>query len=99
MTVPLMQRAKPSILLALVIVVLAAGIFAIDLTSPIDVACGTLYITVILLALLFDDRRYTILVAAFCSFLICSAALTALVVYISQEGHLEWKDSNSQANR
>ena len=65
---------KP-MLLALFLLVLAAGIFLLDLKSPAHAACGTLYVAVVLLALLLPRRQYTLLFALLCTFLILSAKL------------------------
>ena len=65
---------KP-MLLALFLLVLAAGIFLLDLKSPAYAACGTLYVAVVLLALLLPSREYTLVYALLCTFLILSAKL------------------------
>ncbi|MCB9938598.1 MAG: response regulator [Planctomycetaceae bacterium] len=70
---------KYQIWLVLVIVALSAMIFWLDLASPAGAACGVLYVSIVLLSLRFPNRKAILLAAAFCSFLICAAALTAMV--------------------
>jgi hypothetical protein len=65
--------------LVLVIVVLSALIFWLDLLAPANSACGVLYVSVVLLSLRFANRKSILIAAAFCSFLILTAALTATV--------------------
>ena len=55
-----------SILLPIVTAVLAAGIFAADTATNLEIAVPVLYVAVVLIAVRFLDRRGVILVAAGC---------------------------------
>jgi PAS domain S-box-containing protein len=70
---------KSPIWRVLVIVALSTLIFWLDLAAPAGAACGVLYVSVVLLSLRFSNRKAILIAAAFCSFLIVSAALTAMV--------------------
>ncbi|MDA1055074.1 MAG: response regulator [Planctomycetota bacterium] len=70
---------KLRIWLVLVIVALSALIFWLDLEAPAGAACGVLYVSVVLLSLQFPNRKSILIAAAFCSFLILAAGLTATV--------------------
>jgi hypothetical protein len=59
--------------------VLALGIFAIDLLTPLGVAVGVLYTTLVLLAIWSPHRRFIFLVAAGVS------GLTVLDIFLSPE--------------
>lgn len=65
--------------LILVLVALSAIIFWLDLAAPAGAACGVLYVSIVLLSLRFVNRRAILFAAAFCSFLIVVAALTATI--------------------
>ena len=65
-----------SLLLTLSIFLLAVGIFLLDLKSPAEAACGTLYVAVVLLALLLPRREFALLFALLCTLLILSAKIT-----------------------
>jgi len=70
---------KLPVWLVLVIVALSALIFWLDLAAPAGAACGVLYVSIVLLSLRFPNRKAILVAAAFCSFLILTAALTGLV--------------------
>jgi two-component system sensor histidine kinase/response regulator len=70
---------KSTLWLWLIIVLISAGIFILNLAAPANAACGTLYVAVVLLALRFARRGMVLLVALFCSFLIFSSAMTVLI--------------------
>src|SRR5947209_8609506 len=59
---PLVQRA----LLPFATAAIAAGIFIFDTLTPLEVAAGTLYVAVVLLAVRFLDTSGVLLVAAGC---------------------------------
>ena len=69
-----------AIWLTFLIVTTSAGIFWVDLRAPAGAACGILYVLIVLLSLRYQQRRYILFVAAFCSALILTAALIASVV-------------------
>jgi len=64
--------------LALLIALLSVGIFCVDLIGPMGVACGTLYVAVVLLSLRFRHRQHIFVVAGGCSVLILLAAAAVL---------------------
>ncbi len=70
---------RSRIWLVLVIVALSALIFWLDLAAPAGAACGVLYVAVVLLSLRFPNRKVVLLTAVFCSAMILSAALTAML--------------------
>ena len=76
------MKSGSNVLMA--VVLLAAGIFAIDLELPLGVSGGVLYVAVVLLALWYPDPRMPLLVALGCSI------LTALGFVFSPHGGVLW---------
>src|SRR5215813_151080 len=69
---------RRSVILPIVTVVLAAGIFAADTATNLDIAVPVLYVAVVLISVRFCERRGVILVATSCVALtIFSSFLTA----------------------
>jgi hypothetical protein len=66
------------------IILLAAGVFALDLSFPLGVAVGVLYAVPVLVSLWIPRRRYTIVAA------MAGTALTVLDLFISPLGNLVW---------
>ena len=67
---------KRPLLLVMGIVLLAVGVFALDLAADAGTAVAVLYLLVVLLALKLPKRRYAILAASYCTALIVIAGLT-----------------------
>jgi two-component system, OmpR family, sensor histidine kinase KdpD len=63
---PFFPTHKSSIGLSIVTVALAAGIFAADITTGLEIAEAVLYVVVVLMSARFCERRGVILVAAGC---------------------------------
>ena len=76
------MKSGSNVLMA--VVLLAAGIFAIDLELPLGVSGGVLYVAVVLLALWYPDPRMPLRVALGCSI------LTALGFVFSPHGGVLW---------
>ena len=72
---------KPNLWRVPLIAILLAGVFWLDLVAPAGAACGILYVAIVLLSLGFKNRRYTLLVAAFCSLLIVTASTVVYVLH------------------
>ena len=64
---------KSTILLALLIVLLMVGIFALDLYLPFHAAWGISYVAVVLIGLRFPRREHALLIAALCSILVITS--------------------------
>src|SRR5215813_539802 len=75
---PRVSGQKRAVLLPILTAVLAAGIFAADTATNLEIAVPVLYVAVVLIAVRFCDRRGVILIAAGCIGLtILSSILTA----------------------
>jgi len=75
---------KSEVKILIAVVLLAAGIFAIDLQLPLGVAGGVPYVAVVLLALWYPDTRMPLHIAVGCSI------LTALGFVFSPHGGILW---------
>ncbi|MDP6722417.1 MAG: hypothetical protein QGF59_27375, partial [Pirellulaceae bacterium] len=78
------SAAKADRRLLALIVLLAAGIFVLDLVIPLGVAGGVLYVVVVLLSLQSGRRHYTWLTSA------AASALTILGLMFSPSGGTMW---------
>jgi signal transduction histidine kinase len=75
---PRVSAQKRSVLLPILTAVLAAGIFAADSATKLEIAVPVFYVAVVLIAVRFCDRRGVILIAAGCIGLtILSSVFTA----------------------
>ena len=81
---PVASAAKADRRLLALIVLLAAGIFVLDLVIPLGVAGGVLYVVVVLLSLQSGRRHYTWLTSA------AASALTILGLMFSPSGGTMW---------
>src|SRR5262245_65723830 len=63
---PRVSGQKRAVLLPILTAVLAAGIFAADTATNLEIAVPVLYVAVVLIAVRFCDRRGVILIAAGC---------------------------------
>ncbi|MCA9220105.1 MAG: PAS domain S-box protein, partial [Planctomycetales bacterium] len=66
--------------LVILVVLLATGIFALDTLLPVDVATGTLYMAVVLVALKLPRREDVVMAALLCAFLIVADLFLSFVI-------------------
>ncbi len=83
------QKTKPGILV--MVVVLAAAIFTLDLFLPLGVAGGVPYVLVVLVSLESTRRKDTLVAAIACS------GLTAIAFFFSPAGGVLWKVLSNRA--
>ena len=72
--------AKRAIILPILCVIMAAGIFALDTATNLEIAVPVLYVAVVLVAVRFLEKRGVVLVSASC------VALTVLSYVLTAEG-------------
>jgi PAS domain S-box-containing protein len=72
---------KSTILLTLLIALLLAGIFALDLLYPFHAAWGICYVAVILIGLRYTRREYSLAVAVVCTLLLISATAGRTILH------------------
>jgi two-component system sensor histidine kinase/response regulator len=79
---------KQPLWLVIGMVALAAAVFALDLGADAGTAVGVLYLLIVILALKLPKRRYAILAASYCTFLVVCAGMT--------KGFLGWRGAQPE---